>query len=97
MRGNTHTMKTLFCALITVMAMGCSRPYGMQSCKTGADCPTGQACILCNPPDAGAGEEVEGICRKTCSVDSECGDLGLSKPVCAKNSCGTGSCIDNPF
>ncbi len=43
------------------------------------------------------GVTTSGLCRQTCASDRECNDLGLKKPTCGGDTCGSKFCIDNPF
>jgi len=83
---------------VVVLGLACSPSYGRQSCKVSSECGSAQYCNLsCTKIDAGPGVEVSGLCRKACVADTDCGDLGLKKPVCAGDTCGQKACIENPF
>lgn len=77
----------------------CSQPYGKQSCTKASDCTDELSCIPnCGGPDGGQSEGGEGLCYKSCAADSDCGDLGLTRPTCAVSGCsGMKFCVENPF
>lgn len=82
-----------------VLSVGCSQPYGRQSCKTSKDCGSGQFCPPLCAPDAGPGVvDQSAICAQACSVDDDCANLGLKKPKCVTDLCAGGkTCADVPF
>ena len=82
-----------------VFSVGCSQPYGRQTCKQDKECETGLFCpAICSPDGGMADPSLSAVCSKQCTTDADCSSLGLKKPVCATNLCaGTKTCVDNPF
>lgn len=91
-------MTRLLLLTFSLWLTACSAPYGGQSCNKSTECTSPQVCNLCNTRgDAGMGVTTSGLCRQTCASDRECNDLGLKKPTCGGDTCGSKFCIDNPF
>ncbi len=77
--------------------MACSPTYGQQKCKLTSECGSHFCLTNCTAIDAGVGVDVSGTCRKACTADTDCTDLGLKKPFCASDTCGHKACYEAPF
>lgn len=92
-------LKLALAVFVVLTAISCTPKYGQQTCKSNADCPSDEYCEEgCSTGDAGPGVTVSGHCAKSCTADSDCGSLGLKKPLCAGYVCTSRkSCAENPF
>ena len=91
-------LKNVWLVVVVMLGVACSPTYGQQKCKTSTECGGSHFCLKnCTSVDAGPGVDVSGTCRKPCTADSDCGDLGLKKPFCASDLCGNKACYEAPF